>query len=121
MGALEYLTQVDRDNFMINIDIGHMHCMQTPMRAVHLLRGLVCQCHITDNDGTEHHGGPIGTGTADLAAWIRYLAPFVQETATAIGDVPAAAVEFGAPDPDAEIDRVIALLKDLVPELGMGF
>ena len=37
---------------MINVDIGHMHCMQTPYRAVHLLRQLIPQCHITDNDGT---------------------------------------------------------------------
>lgn len=119
--ALTYLTQVNRDNFMINIDIGHMHCMQTPFRAVHLLRKLIPQCHITDNDGTKHHGGPIGTGTADLAAWIRYLRPFVEETCAEFGEVPSAAIEFGAADPDAEIDRIIALLKALVPELKMGF
>ena len=120
-GTLTYLTQVDRDNFMINIDIGHMNCMQTPFRAVHLLRKLIPQCHITDNDGTEHHGGPIGTGTADLAAWIRYLKLFVEETCVEIGEVPSAAIEFGAADPDAEIDRIIALLKEIVPELQMDF
>ena len=120
-GALTYLTQVDRDNFMINIDIGHMHCMNTPFRAVHLLRGLIPQCHITDNDGTEHHGGPIGTGTADIAGWLKLLKPFVEETAASFDDIPAAAIEFGADDPDAEIDRIIAMLKDIVPDLKMEF
>lgn len=120
-GTLTYLTQVDRDNFMINIDIGHVHCMQTPFRAIHLLRGLIPQCHITDNDGTEHHGGPIGTGTADIAGWINKLKPFVEETAASIGEIPAAAIEFGASDPDAEADRIIKYLKTIIPDVKMDF
>jgi sugar phosphate isomerase/epimerase len=110
-GTLEYLSQVDRDNFMVNIDIGHMNCMQTPYRAVHLLRRLIPQCHITDNDGTEHHGGLIGTGTTDIARWMQVLKPFVEETCAAFGEVPSAAIEFGATDPDAEIERIKEHLK----------
>lgn len=117
--TLTYLTQVDRDNFMINIDIGHVHCMQTPFRAMRLLRGLVPQCHITDNDGAEHHGGLLGEGTADIAGWISALKPLVEETAAEIGEVPAAVVEFGAPDPDAEAARFIDYLASVVPELKM--
>jgi sugar phosphate isomerase/epimerase len=120
-GTLRYLTQVDRDNFMINIDIGHMNCMQTPYRAVRLLRGLIPQCHITDNDGTEHHGGPIGTGTTDIAKWIEVLKPLVEETAASIGDVPAAAIEFGGADPDAEIDRIVEHLKRIGVHLPKAF
>jgi sugar phosphate isomerase/epimerase len=120
-GTLTYLTQVDRDNFMINIDIGHVHCMQTPFRAIHLLRGLIPQCHITDNDGTRHHGGPIGTGTADIAGWINKLKPFIEETAASIGEIPAAAIEFGAQDPDAEINRIIKHLKTIIPDVRMDF
>ena len=86
------------------------------------MRGLAPpQCHITDNDGTAHHGGSIGPGTADLGGWIRMLKPFVEETAAAIGQVPSAAVEFGAPDPDAEIDRIIELLRHEVPEFRMDW
>ena len=114
-GTLTYLTQVDRDNFMINIDIGHVHCMQTPYHAVHLLRGLIPQCHITDNDGTRHHGGPIGTGTADI---INKLKPFIEETAAS--EIPASAIEFGAQDP-AEIDRIIEYLKTIIPDVKMDF
>ena len=120
-GTLTYLTQVDRDNFMISIDIGHMNCMQTPFRAVHLLRGLIPQCHITHNDGTEHHSGPIGTGTTDIAGWVYKLKPFVEETAAAIGEIPAAAIEFGGADPDAEIERIMAHLKSIIPDVKMGF
>lgn len=76
-------------DFMINIDIGHVHCMQTPFRAMRLLRGLIPHCHITDNDGTEHHGGLLGEGTADIAGWIRSLKPLVEETAAEIGEVLA--------------------------------
>ena len=112
-GTLEYLSQVDRDNFMVNIDIGHMHCMQTPFRAVHLLRQLIPQCHVTDNDGTKHHGGPIGTGTADLCKWVKVLKPFVEETCATFGEVPSAAIEFGSPDPDAEIERIKEHLKNI--------
>jgi sugar phosphate isomerase/epimerase len=118
-GTLEYLAQVDRDNFMVNIDIGHMNCMQTPHRAVHLLRQLVPQCHITDNDGTEHHGGPIGTGTTDIARWMEVLKPFVEETCATFGEVPSAAIEFGAADPDAEIERILDHLKSIGVNLPM--
>jgi sugar phosphate isomerase/epimerase len=120
-GTLTYLIHVDRDNFLINIDIGHMHCMQTPFRAVHLLRQLVPQCHITDKDGTEHHGGPIGTGTNDIAKWMEVLAPFVEETCAKIGEVPSAAIEFCAADPDAEIERVKAHLKSIGVDLPLQF
>jgi len=119
--TLTYLTQVDRDNFMINIDIGHMHCMQTPYRAIHLLRGLIPHCHITDNNGTEHHGGPIGTGTADIAGWISKLTPFIVETCAGIGEVPAAAIEFGGKDPDTEIERIIEYLRNIIPDVKMDF
>jgi len=118
-GTLQYLTDVDRDNFMINIDIGHVHCMQTPPRALTLLRDLIPQCHITDNDGTEHHGGPLGTGTADLAGWLTALKPYVESTCEKLDEIPSAAIEFGAPDPDAEIDRCIELLKGIAPWLKM--
>jgi sugar phosphate isomerase/epimerase len=120
-GTLTYLTQVDRDNFMVNIDIGHMNCMQTPPRAVHLLRQLIPQCHITDNGGTEHHGGPIGTGTTDIAMWMKALAPFVEETCAQIGEVPSAAIEFGAADPDAEIERIKAHLNSIGVNLPLQF
>jgi len=119
--TLTYLTQVDRDNFMVNIDIGHMNCMQTPPRAVHLLRALIPQCHITDNDGTEHHGGPIGTGTTDIAMWMEVLAPFVEETCAQIGEIPSAAIEFGAADPDAEIERIKEHLKRIGVHLPLRF
>jgi sugar phosphate isomerase/epimerase len=112
-GTLEYLSQVDRDNFMVNIDIGHMNCMQTPYRAVTLLRQLIPQCHITDNDGTKHHGGPIGTGTADIAGWVKALKPYVEETCATLGEIPSAAIEFGAADPDAEIERIKAHLASI--------
>lgn len=120
-GTLTYLTQVDRNNFMINIDIGHVHCMQTPFRAVRLLRGLIPQCHITDNDGTEHHGGRIGEGTADIAGWLKTLKPLVEETAADIGEIPAAVIEFGASDPDAEAKHIINYLQTIVPDLKMNF
>lgn len=120
-GSLTYLTQVDRDNFMINIDIGHMNCMKTPSRAVHLLRQLIPQCHITDNDGTKHHGGPIGTGTTDIAKWMEVLAPFVEETCAKIGEVPSAAIEFGAADPDTEIERIKEHLKRIGVNLPLQF
>jgi sugar phosphate isomerase/epimerase len=115
-GSLEYLSQVDRDNLMINIDLGHMNCMQTPFRAVSLLRQLIPQCHITDNDGTQHHG-PIGEGTTDIAGWIQTLKPLVEETCDKIGEIPAAVIEFGAPDPDAEIVRIQEHLKRIGVEL----
>jgi sugar phosphate isomerase/epimerase len=120
-GTLTYLTHVDRDNFMINIDIGHMNCMQTPYRAVHLLRQLIPQCHVTDNNGTEHHGGPIGTGTTDIAKWMKVLAPFVEETCAKIGEIPSAAIEFGSADPDAEIERIKAHLKSIGVNLPLQF
>jgi sugar phosphate isomerase/epimerase len=120
-GTLEYLSHVDRDNFMVNIDIGHMNCMQTPYRAVHLLRQLIPQCHITDNNGTEHHGGPIGTGTTDIARWIEVLKPFVEETCATFGEIPSAAIEFGSPDPDAEIVRIQEHLNRIGIELPKTF
>jgi hypothetical protein len=98
-----------------------MNCMQTPYRAVHLLRLLIPQCHITDNDGTEHHGGPIGTGTTDIARWIEVLKPFVEETCAQIDDVPAAAIEFGGADPDAEIERIKAHLASIGVNLPLQF
>lgn len=47
--------------------------------------------------------------------------PFVEETAASFGDIPAAVIEFGAQDPDAEINRIIALLSEIVPDLKMDF
>ena len=79
---------------------------------MNLLRGLIPQCHITGNDGTEHHGGPIGTGTADIAGWITKLKPSVEETA---------AIEFGSSDPDAEVDRIIEYLKRIIPDVKMDW
>ena len=62
-------------------------------------------------------GGPIGTGTADIAGWIGVLKPFVEETCATFGEVPSAAIEFGAPDPDAEIERILEHLKRIGVDL----
>ena len=66
-------------------------------------------------------GGPIGAGTADIAGWIRVLKPFVEETAASIGDIPAAAIEFGSPDPDTEIVRIQEHLKSIGLDLPKDF
>ena len=45
--------------------------------------------------------------------WVKKLKPFVEET--------TAAIEFGASDPDAEIDRIITYLGEILPGLKREF
>ena len=53
--------------------------------------------------------------------WVKKLKTFVEETTAGFGDIPAAAIEFGASDPDAEIDRIITYLGEILPGLKREF
>jgi hypothetical protein len=46
------------------------------------------------------------------------LRPFVEETCAHFGHVPWAAIGFGLPDPDAEIERIV---KRIGVDLAMDF
>jgi hypothetical protein len=81
---------------------------------------LIPQCHTTGNDGTKHRG-PTGEGTTNIAGWTRTLKPLVEEACAKIGEIPAAGIEFGAPDPDAEIVRIEEHLKRMGVDLPKEF
>ncbi len=115
--ALELYTQVDRDNFMINIDIGYENVAKEPMRSVDLLKGKLPQCKISDNDGISYQSDlNIGEGTADIKEWTGKLSPLVKETCDDIGDHPAAVLMFHDAD-DAEVKRTLKYMQEILPKL----
>ena len=124
-GTLEYYTQVNRDNLLINIDTGHMNCMQLPYKCADLLLGKVAQMHLTDNDGTMHHGDifKFGNETVDMAAWVRKAKEVgIEEIAAKWGEIPAAILEFTETEhADVVIDQMIEHCKKVIPEVRMDF
>lgn len=115
--ALDYYTKVDRDNFMININIAFQNYKKLPIRSIQLLKGKLPQCHIADNDSTKFNSdNHIGEGTADIRGWIKALRPLVEETCRAIKDTPAAVLLFHNADSN-EVKRTLEYLEHILPKV----
>ena len=80
--------------------------------------------HLTDNDGTMHHGDifKFGNETVDMAAWVRKAKEVgIEEIAAKWGEIPAAILEFTETEhADVVIDQMIEHCKKVIPEVKLG-
>ena len=92
-----------------------LHCARLPFKRERVIPRAASRMVLLE---TKRFPAQCNT---DIAMWMKALAPFVEETCAQIGKVPSAAIEFGAADPDAEIERIKAHLNSIGVNLPLQF
>lgn len=121
------IDQINLENVYANIDIGHLNILREPPEKLELLKGKIMHMHISDNMGLAHTNSVIGTGNADIRAYIlKCIELGIDETAKALGDVAVAGIEVGEPgeyisDSDNRVLKSIGNVYLRVPELRHPF
>jgi sugar phosphate isomerase/epimerase len=66
----KFLDDVNMENCLANVDLGHLHVQDVPASEIARLKGRIGHVHISDNDGTVHNDWPTGRGNADLEGYL---------------------------------------------------
>jgi sugar phosphate isomerase/epimerase len=117
--ALEYQKDVDRDNFMLNANVGLFNFLGIRIENSQLPEVKIAQLHITDNDGSAYDkSSKIGEGTADISGWVQKAKPLLEDICSEFECIPAAVILFNDAD-QKEVKMTLDYLANILPGVGM--
>lgn len=94
---VSYLHDLQADNFLVNIDIGHFFIVKDGPVELKELSDYIAHIHITDNEGLNDTNDILGTGQVPITAYIdSCLEANMESTCRKHEVLPVAAVELGS-------------------------
>ena len=120
------LADVDRENFSVLVDLGHMGLSRESPADLAQLGDRIIHAHFSDHEGFRHTNQVIGTGvtpTADILEWLRRVD--IDRGVRRFGyDELVVSFELGAPgdqisDPDDLVRRSLDYVRQIAPFMSL--
>lgn len=120
------LTDVDRENFMVLVDLGHIGLDRESPDDLAQLSDRIIHAHFSDHEKLRHTNQVIGTGvtpTADYLEWLRNID--IDRRVRRYGyDELVVSLELGAPgdqisDPEDWVRRSVEYVKQIAPFMSL--
>jgi sugar phosphate isomerase/epimerase len=124
--TVHMLADVDRENFSVLVDLGHMGLSRESPADLAQLGDRIIHAHFSDHEQFRHTNQVIGTGvtpTADYLEWLREMDIDRQVRRFGYDDL-VVSFELGAPsdqipDPDDRVRRSLDYVRQIAPFMSL--
>ncbi len=120
--TLKMVEDVDRPNFTVLVDLGHMALARESPEDLERLNGLIVHAHFSDHELNRHTNQVIGSGTTRTAEYLAKLkAMDIDRQVSRFGyDQLVVSFELGAPgdripDPDDRVRQSLDYVLEIAP------
>jgi sugar phosphate isomerase/epimerase len=121
--AAQLVEDVGHPNLFPNVDIGHLCITREAPDKLEKLRDKILHVHLSETDTYEHTNSILGTGNADLRAYVdKVIQLGIEDNCAKYGEVCAAGVELGSmtlpvDNPDRWVKESLDYVRRILPEL----